>query len=93
MVETLSDTQVAPQTDGAFILSAPAALPGLPPIAGNPLRLASGETVAPLAIPAARPKPLARRRPLTVLFDLAVVGLIVACVAVCVYRLFWAMQP
>jgi len=93
LVETLSDTQVAPQADDAVIFSAPAALPNLPPIAGNPLRFASGKTTAPLILPTVRPKPLARRGPLTVLFDLAVVGLIAACMAVCVYRLFWAMQP
>lgn len=92
MVETLSDTQVAPQTDSAVVLSAPSALPNLPPIVGNPLRFAPGTTAAPRPLPA-RPKPLARRRPPTVLFDLAVVGLIVACMAACVYRLFWAMQP
>lgn len=93
MVETLSDTQVAPQADDAVIFSAPATLPNLPPIAGNPLRFASGQTTAPLILPTVRPKSLARRGPLTALFDLAVVGLIAACMTVCVYRLFWAMQP
>ena len=98
MVEALSDkdmtvrTAVVSENDEDVIFSTPyPALPALPSIEGKPLRFVSGEAAARTVL--GQPNARARRRPRMDLFDMAVFVLIVTCAAVCVYRLFWAMQP
>ena len=99
MVEAPSDRndalriEVFSEDDEAVILSTPSAPPNLPSVAGNPLRFASGKTVVPHVVQARKPRKRARHRTYSDLFDLAVVVLIIVCAAVCVYRIFWAVQP
>jgi len=86
--------EVVSEDDKAVLLSTPSpTLPGLPSLGGRPLRFASGEAVAPRAVPVEKPGACARRRPRLDVFDMAMLVLIIACAAVCVHRLSWAMQP
>ncbi len=94
MVEAPSDRDEAIHREAPYgndenvILLTPLTPPALPSLGRNPLRFAPGGLA-----PTRRPRTCARRRPLLGLFDLAVFVLITACAAVCVYRLFWAIQP
>jgi len=99
MVEALENRnetthmEVIPEEDKVVTLpTLNTSLPALSSIHGKPLRFAPGETLAPRAVPAEKPGARARRPPRLDLFDMAVVVLIVACAAACVYRLFWAIQ-
>jgi len=86
--------EIFSEDDTAVIFPAPnPALPTLPSLGGNPLRFVSGEAVAPRAMPVEKPRAHARRRPCLDLFDMAVMVLIIACGTICIYRIFWAMQP
>ncbi len=107
MVETLNDAEVnaaqafpevLPGSGSALDFPAASPIPpALPLVEKKPLRFASGEIPAPRAFPAATPRamprPRARRGPLSELFDLAVVALMVVCAVACIYRIFWAIQP
>jgi len=86
--------EVVSEDDKAVILPTPSpTLPALPSLGGRPLRFASGEAVAPRAVPVEKPRTRARRRPRLDVFDIAMLVLIIVCTAVCVHRLSWAMQP
>ena len=98
LVEALNDRDEAIHREASFEsdevvipMARSHTLPALPPVAGIPLRFASGEAVAPRTVPAEKPKARAHRRPYLDWFDLAVIVLIVVCATVCVYRIFWAL--
>ena len=99
MVEAPSDRDkgirpevISENNDGDILSTLRSTLPALPIVEGRPLRFASGEALAPPVV-RAKPKARTRRRPRVDPFDMAVVVLIITCAAVCVYRLFWAIQP
>lgn len=105
MAQTLMETPKpgteagpAPEPD---LLTQESTPPALPLIDGKPLRFAAPQTAAPptqarAAISAEPPaaRSVRAQRDLGVdWFEIGTAVLILACAAICIYRLHWAMQP